>query len=225
MKRCPELIVMLTYNDRTVQNAYEIFKKNKEAKAMYWGIKEKGLPQADMKKLCSYIKECGKTAVIEVVAYSEEECLSGAKLAVKCGFDILMGTVFYDSVNEYCKKHKLKYMPFVGKVENRPSVLSGGIDEMISCAEEYLEKGVYGFDLLAYRYKGDSEELIRKFVSGIDAPVCVAGSISDYEKINTVLDVGAWAFTIGGALFEEKFGNDFSGQIDAVCDFLKYNGE
>ena len=40
MKDIPELIVMLTYNDCTANNAYEIFDKCKNSQAKYWGFKE-----------------------------------------------------------------------------------------------------------------------------------------------------------------------------------------
>ena len=44
MSKHPELIVMLTHNDRTVENAYEIFDACKDAKAKYWGFKEVCIP-------------------------------------------------------------------------------------------------------------------------------------------------------------------------------------
>ena len=166
-------------------------------------------------------KDCGKTTVLEVVAYSEHECIKGAKMAVECGCDILMGTMFFDSVNCYCKEHKLRYMPFVGKVTNRPSILEGAIDEMIAEANGYLEKGAYGIDLLGYRYVYDAEELIKKFVSQVNAPVCVAGSIDCYSKIDTVKETGAWAFTIGGAFFEKCFDGSFVEQINKVCEYIE----
>lgn len=56
MSKHPELIVMLTHNDRTVENAYEIFDACKDTKAKYWGFKEVGIPLDEMKKLCSYMK-------------------------------------------------------------------------------------------------------------------------------------------------------------------------
>lgn len=215
-----QLIVMLTNNDQTVSNAYEIFEQCKNAKAKIWGMKEKTLPLEQMKELFAYMKKCGKTTVLEVVAYTEEECISGAKIAVECNCDILMGTIFFDSVNEFCKEHKLKYMPFVGKVENRPSILSGEIAEMIVEANKYLKKGVFGFDLLGYRYTGDAVELNKKFVSQIDAPVCIAGSINSFDRLNEVKEVFPWAFTIGGAFFENKFGENFEEQINKVCDYV-----
>ena len=176
MKDEIQLIVMLTYKDKTVNNAYEIFEQCKNSKAKFWGFKEVPLPIEQMKKLYEYMKKCGKTTVLEVVAYTEEECMNGAEIAVECGCDILMGTIFFDSVNEFCKKNNLKYMPFVGNVEGRPSILKGSIEEMIIEANKYLEKGVFGFDLLGYRYSGDAVELNKKFVSQVNAPVCIAGN-------------------------------------------------
>lgn len=152
-----ELIVMLTHNDLTVLNAAEIFDQCKNSKAQYWGFKEEPLPLEEMKKLFSYMKACGKTTFLEVVAYSEEEGLEGAKLAHECCCDILMGTIFSDKINKFCQENKMKYMPFLGNITGRPSVLEGSIDSFIDEANQYLAKGVFGFDLLGYRYSGDAE--------------------------------------------------------------------
>lgn len=43
-----------------------------------------------------------KKTFLEVVEYTEEEGLERAKIALECGCDILMGTLFYDSINEFC---------------------------------------------------------------------------------------------------------------------------
>ncbi|MBR0104883.1 MAG: hypothetical protein IJM06_04715 [Firmicutes bacterium] len=216
-----KLIVMLTQNDRTVVNASDIFEKCRGSKAELWGFKEEGIPLAEMKALYARIKECGKTAVMEVVAYSEEEGLAGAKTAAECGCDILMGTMFFDSVNEFCRENDLKYMPYVGRVTQRPSILEGAIDEMIAEAEKCLEKGVYGFDLLGYRYTGDAEKLIEEFVSRVKAPVCVAGSVNSFERLDFLKKAKPWAFTIGGAFFDKKFGEDFCEQVDRVCGYME----
>ena len=109
MKNVPELIVMLTYEDFTVRNAAEIFEACKNSKAKYWGLKEHPLPKEEIKRLFSRMKECGKTTFLEVVAYTEAEGLEGAKVAVECGCDILMGTSYFDSIHAYCKQHELKY--------------------------------------------------------------------------------------------------------------------
>lgn len=220
MKKKPILVVMLTYNDMTVENAYEIFDQCKDSKAEYWGFKEEPLPLDEMKKLYAYMKECGKKTSLEVVAYTEKECIEGAKMAVECGCDMLMGTIYFDSVNKICKENGLEYMPFVGEVTERPSVLGGTIDGMIAEAKSYLEKGVSGIDLLGYRFTGDAVELNKIFVQEIDAPVCIAGSINSYQRLDEILDAAPWSFTIGSAFFENKFEGTFKEQINKVCDYI-----
>ena len=221
MKNLPVLIVMLTYNDMTVLDAEEIFERCKNSKAQYWGMKEEPLPFEKMKNLYDTMKKCGKTTVLEVVAYNEEECLKGAETAVKCGCDILMGTIFSDSINNYCKEHNLRYMPFVGDVYDRPSVLGGTIDGMIAQAKEYISKGAYGIDLLGYRFTGDAVELNRRFVSEVNAPVCIAGSVNSYQRLDELKEASPWAFTIGSAFFDKDFDEDFLTAVNKVCTYME----
>ena len=221
MKTGTELCVMLTKNDMTVPDAAEIFEHCKDSAAAIWGFKEEPLSLPEMKSLYSRMRECGRQTVLEVVCYDEAGSLAGAKTAVECGCDYLMGTAFFDSVNDYCRDHGMKYCPFVGRLSGRPTVLDGDIDEMIDEARGYLAKGVYGIDLLGYRYTGDAEALIERFVAAVDAPVCVAGSVDSFARLDTLKRVQPWSFTIGGAFFDNKFGTDFAGQINTVCDYMK----
>ena len=221
MKNSLNLIVMLTHNDKTAMNAYDIFEQCKNSKAKFFGFKEKPLPLSEMKKLYKYMKKCDKTTVLEVVSYTESEGIEGAKMAVECGVDILMGTKYFASIHDICEKNNIKYMPFVGEVVERPSVLKGTVDSMINEANRLVEKGVYGFDLLGYRFEGNASELNKQFVSKIDVPVCVAGSVDSYTRLDELKEIMPWAFTIGGAFFENKFGDDFYTQINNVCEYVK----
>lgn len=221
----PELIVMLTHNDLTVANAREIFEECKQSKAKLWGFKEKPLPKEAMKTLYAEMKACGKTTFLEVVAYSEEEGLKGAELAVYCKCDILMGTIFSDKINHYCQQHNLEYMPFVGEISGRPSVLNGTITDIIAEAKSYIDKGAYGIDLLGYRYTGDAIQLNKSLVQHVDAPVCLAGSIDSYERLNEVKRANPWAFTIGSAFFDNKFQASIAEQINIVCDYMRHPWE
>ena len=216
----PQLIVMLTWHDFTVENAKQVFEQCKHSKAQYWGFKEHPLPFEQMKELYSSMKQCGKTTLLEVVAYSEREGLEGAKMAAACQCDILMGTKFYDSINDYCRDHGIKYMPFVGNVQGRPSVLKGTVQGMIAQAQDYIARGAYGIDLLGYRYAGDAAALNKALVAAINAPVCLAGSIDSYQRLDEVLDANPWAFTIGSAFFENKFDGTFLEQVNKVCDYM-----
>ena len=219
-KNLDKIIVMLTNNDVTVENAYEVFDACKDLPIKNWGFKDVGLPRQKAKELAEYMKQCGKTTFLEVVAYTEEECMEGAKMGVACGVDYLLGTLYFDSINDYCKENGMKYLPFVGTIEGRPSVLKGTMEEIIEQGKQCLAKGVAGFDLLGYRYVGDAVELNRRFVAETPAPVVLAGSVNSYQRLDEVKAANPWAFTIGGAFFENKFDGTFAEQIDKVVDYI-----
>lgn len=215
-----ELIVMLTYQDKTVPNAKNIFECSKESRARFWGFKEAGLPLSEMAALTRCMKQAGKTVFLEVVSYTEQEGLKGAQAAAFCGCDVVMGTMFSEKIADFCKENGLRYMPFVGDVRERPSVLYGSVDEMIKQAQAALEYGVDGFDLLGYRYVGNAAVLSETFLREVRAPVCLAGGINSFERLAQVKRTSPWTFTIGSAFFEHRFGDSFREQIDAVCAFL-----
>lgn len=217
----PYLIVMLTYNDMTVENAYEIFDSCKESKAVCFGFKEEPLPIDEMKRIFGLMKENGKTTGLEVVAYTEDEGLEGAKMAVECGCDFLMGTIFSDKILALCKENNIKYMPFVGKVTERPSILEGEASDMIKEANEYIKKGAFGIDLLGYRYTKDAFSLIKEVTNGVKGPVCVAGSVDSYNRLDEILEANPHSFTIGSAFFDNKFDGTFSEQIDKVVSYIE----
>ena len=216
----PELIVMLTHDDLTVENAYQVFEECKDTKAVYWGFKEQPLPLEEMKRIYARMKECGKRTALEVVAYTEAEGMEGAKMAAECGCDVLMGTCYSQSISRFCQQRGIAYMPFVGQITGRPSILEGSIEGMIAEAARLKAEGVFGIDLLGYRYHADAEQLISELVRKNDLPVCVAGSIDSYERLKFIKQVQPWAFTIGSAFFEHKFGESIAEQIDRVCDFI-----
>ena len=114
-------------------------------------------------------------------------------------------------------------MPFVGEVTGRPSVLSGSVEKFLNQADRYLEKGVYGVDLLGYRYVGDANLLNETFVSTEHAPVCLAGSIDSYSRLDDVCRIAPAFFTIGSAFFENKFGSTLPEQIDNVYNYIQNN--
>ena len=222
----PELIVMLTYNDKTVEDALELFNRMKDTPVTHWGFKDVGLPPEEMKKVVDSMNAAGKTTYLEVVSLTEEEGLAGAKLAAECGFNILMGTVFFDSINDYLKDKPVKYYPFPGHVHSHPSILEGTIAEIVQHARDMQAKGVDGMDLLTYRYTGDAPKLLREVVKATGVPLVSAGSIDSFDRIAEVRDTGAWGFTIGTAFFEKKFvpQGSFRENMMAVWDWLQKHG-
>ena len=217
----PHLIVMLTHNDHTVANAREIYLQNRHSQAQFWGFKEEPLPRQEMKDLFAQMKQDGKTTFLEVVEYTEEAGLAGAETALECGCDILMGTKFYDSINQFCQANGLKYMPFVGELAERPTILSGNIADIIAEAQSYAAQGVHGIDLLGYRYTGDAAKLNAELVKSVSVPVCIAGSVNSYQRLDELKAAQPWAFTIGSAFFDNQFSGSIAEQIDKVCDYMK----
>ena len=189
MSNSVKLIVMLTNNDETVENANEIFESCKDLEVEYWGFKDVGLPIVEMKKLVKSMKEAHKKTILEVVSRTEKEGMEGAKLAVECGFDYLMGTVFYEEIANYLIDKHPKYFPFCGKVHGHPSILDGSVEEIIDHAKDILKKGADGVDILAYRYIEDADKrLIKDFLKQIKKPVVLAGSINSWDRLEKVLN-------------------------------------
>ena len=216
--RYPKLIVMLTHNDVTVPDAKQIFLEAKNAPADYWGFKDEGLSEADMRDLVQCMKAAGKTTFIEILASDEAGGLKSAKLALKCGFDYILGTHYYDSIHELANSHGIKYLPFVGKRKNHR--LYGEIDDIIAEAKQVLAKGTYGVNLPGFRYVGDAPALIKRLVKSVDKPVSVVGSINSFERLDLIKETNPWMFTIGSAFFENVYGETFSEQIEVVTDYL-----
>jgi hypothetical protein len=218
-----QLIVMLTYNDETVKNAAEIFAGVKDLPITHWGFKDVGLSSDEMKALVQQMKAAGKTTYLEVVSLSEAEGLRGAHLAVDAGFDVLMGTVFFDSINQFLKDKPIKYYPFPGHVFDHPSILDGTIENTVNHAKFLECQGVQGLDLLAYRYTGDAPRLLKEVVQSVKIPLVCAGSVATFERIAEVFDSGAWGFTIGSAFFDQKFvpQGDFRENLFAVSEWMK----
>lgn len=219
----PEFILMLTYNDTTVKEALNIFRECRVAPVAHWGFKDVGLPPDEMKLLVHEMKAAGKTTYLEVVSLSEEEGLRGAEIAVEAGFDVLMGTVFFDSLLEYLKGKPIDYYPFPGHIHGHPSILDGTIDEIVAHARFLESRGVQGMDLLSYRYVGDAARLLSEVVRATTVPIVSAGSIDSYRRLAEVWQAGAWGFTIGSALFDKKFIPDgsFLDNTLAVCNWLE----
>ena len=99
-------------------------------------------------------------------------------------------------------------------------MLKGTINGMIAEARDYIARGAAGIDLLGYRYTGDAVALNKALVAALNAPVCLAGSIDSYARLNEVKAANPWAFTIGSAFFENKFDGTFAQQVDKVCNFM-----
>jgi putative N-acetylmannosamine-6-phosphate epimerase len=106
-------------------------------------------------------------------------------------------------------------------------LLRGSIDEVVSDARKAAASGVDGINLLAYRYNGDVDHLMDSVKTAVAIPLIVAGDINSFERIERVMRLGAWGFTIGSAIFERKFSKDPSvaAQIKAIMATIEEKEE
>ncbi len=66
----------------------------------------------------------------------------------------------------------------------------------------------------------------QEFVKQVRGNVCLAGSVSSFQRLSEIKATSAWAFTIGGAFFEKKFcEGTFADNINAVLDYLDKEGD
>ena len=221
----PELIIMLTNNDITVTNSAEVFDTCKDLPAQHWGFKDVGLSKDEMIALNRKMKDAGKTTYLEVVTYTEEGCVEGAKLAGECGFDYLTGTVYYPAVKPVLEQYSMKYLPFPGKVGGSPVALTGTIDEIVADSVRLIEAGADGVDLTAFRYTdGDPMELAYAVGNriGMDK-LTIAGSISNTARMDLMNELGCKAYTMGSALFGANFVKDgtFRENLEFVLHYLE----
>jgi hypothetical protein len=169
----PKLILMFTLNDMTVSDAIDHFEMVKDLDVDYFGFKEIGLPQNQMKELNDKIHKSGFKSFLEVVEYEEDRIYEPAKMAVDMGFDYLMGTIYFPSIWDIIKDKDIKYFPFCGKIYDRPSILDGTIEEIVKDAKRIEAEGAQGFDLLAYRYKYQDKvnDLILALKKALKVPI------------------------------------------------------
>jgi CheY-like chemotaxis protein len=198
-----EFIFMLTHHDSTVPNALEVYETLRDSGLRHVGFKDVGLPVRSLAELARRMREDGRTTYLEVVSTAAEDELRSIRAARDIGVNVVMGGTQADKAVPLLAGSGIRYYPFPGHVVGHPSVLLGTTAEIIASAADLMARdGVDGLDLLAYRHSGDVDAIIRGVVEVSTGPVVVAGSIDSAEQIRAVTVLGAWAFTIGGAVFE-----------------------
>lgn len=202
----PEFIFMLTHEDVTVENALEVYDEVRNTGLRYVGFKDVGPSFETLKELAQTIHEGGHEVMLEVVSERREDELRSARAALDLGVDYLLGGTHADEVAEIVAGTGVRYCPFPGRIVGHPSLLRGGIEEISDSARKLAAmEEVWGLDLLAYRYDGDVDALVRSVVDAVDVPVIAAGSVDSAEKIGRLSDAGVWGFTVGSAIFDGTF--------------------
>jgi len=215
-----EFIFMLTHHDRTVDDALAVYERTRGTGLRYVGLKDVGATPQVLAELIAAARDDGLEVMLEVVSTSAEDELRSLRAAAELGVDWVLGGTHADEGAAILRGRGIKYCPFPGRVIGHPSELDGELEEIAEHSRSLTAlEGVHGLDLLAYRHRSiDPVALTRAVVGASAGPVIVAGTIASFGQIRDVADAGAWGFTIGGAIFEDRLpgGPGITGQLREV---------
>ena len=215
-----EFIFMLTRDDVTLSDARGVYASVAGTGLRHVGCKDVGLPRDELAALMDDIRSNGHTTYLEVVSETEEATLESARAAAEIRPDNLIGGTLIEPVQEILAGTGVKFWPYVGQIVGHPCLLRGTIEEIVADTERAASLGVDGINLLAYRYDGDVDALVRAVVGATDLPVICAGSVDSGARIRALEGCGAWGFTIGTAALDGVLveGAPLSGQLEAALE-------
>lgn len=220
-----QVIAMLTNDDKTVPNALEVFEANKHARTACWGFKDIGIAPADAMALVKAMKAAGKTTFMEPLLEDEESCLRAAAMAVECGFDYVIGMVYNGKAHALLKANGVRYLPTCGRRAGLPRMLYGTPGEIVADALRLTRDcGAEGICLSTFRYvEGDPEVMSLAVNEALAANLIISGGINDFPRLDFVKRLNPWGFTIGSALFKEKFGRGtpIADQLNRIQDYIE----
>ena len=203
----PDFIFMLTRADRTIADAEHRLPEALSAGVRHIGFKDVGLPPPALRRLADAIRRAGATAYLEVVSLDAASEAASARMALDLGVDVLMGGTRPEVVAPVIAGSRVRYYPYPGEVVGHPCVLQGTVESIVDSARRLLAlPGVHGLDLLAYRFNGDVEALMRAVCREAGGrPVVMAGSLDRAERLAAVAAAGAAGFTVGTAALDGVF--------------------
>ena len=215
-----EFIFMLTRDDVTIPDAREVYASVADSGVRHVGCKDVGLPREELAALMDDIRSNGHTSYLEVVSETEEATLASARVAAEIRPDHLIGGTVIEPVQAILAGTGVRFWPYVGQVVGHPCLLRGSIEEIADDTRRAADLGVHGINLLAYRYDGDVDALVRAVVGATRLPVICAGSVDSPERIQALAGCGAWGFTIGTAALDGALaeGAPLAGQLQAALD-------
>lgn len=200
---------MLTKHDVTIPDAFDVYSEVSLAltpdELPYIGFKNIGHPLKDLRELGHRIVGDGHKLVIEIVGASDESEREAAELALETGADILIGGTHTSAVTPLLAGSTVGYYPTLGDPTVEAGRLHGTVAEIVQEAEDLMAlPEVRGVMLLAYRFVGNSSELIKEVSAIPHIRIVNAGSVDSVERINELKRHNVWAYTIGSAVLDRS---------------------
>ena len=219
-----DFIFMLTNHDRTVDGALAVLEEVKPTGLTHVGFKDVGATPEQQRALAESAHAAGMTVYLEVVSTSAEAELASVSAGCAAGVAWILGGNNPELALPLLAGRGVNYAPFPGTIVGHPSVLQGSIEEIAAHTARLTGMpGVTGVDLLAYRHQDvDPLELTKAVVEASAGPVIAAGSVVTRDQIVGLKRAGASAFTIGGAIFDDKLpGDGIAAQVRTALDWAE----
>ncbi|MBM3549673.1 MAG: hypothetical protein FJX54_22265 [Alphaproteobacteria bacterium] len=216
-----DFIMMLTRNDRTVEDADEVVESVIDWGVAHIGFKDIGVPAATMRSVVNKIRAVGATSYLEVVSTTPDAVVTSLKAGRDLGVDRILG-----GTNTGVAKEILNglggYFPFPGLPIGHPTKLGGKPELIAEHCRAARAAGCGGVDLLAYRATdADPLDLVRAARGALNGGrLIIAGSVKSTEQIHALADAGADAFTIGSAAFDGSFSPSKGALRSQIRDIL-----
>ena len=215
-------ILMLTRNDRTIDDAEAVVADALGLGIRHIGFKDVGVSVATMRALVQKIRDAGGTSYFEVVSTTSAAIARSLETGRAIGADRILGGTDLAAAARVLGS-LAGYFPFPGRPVDHPTRLGGSPELVAEHTRNARELGCGGVDLLAYRAtEADPIELVcaaRRALAG--GMLIVAGSVNSPHRIHALAAAGVDAFTIGSAIFDGSFCPakcDFRGQVLEVFD-------
>lgn len=217
-----DFIMMLTRNDRTVDDADEVVDHVIDSGVRHIGFKDIGVPVPVMKSLVRKIRAAGATSYLEVVSTTPEAVLTSLSAGKELGVDRVLGGTSTGAAMKVLDGLQ-GYFPFPGLPVGHPTKLGGTPDLIAEHCRAARAAGCGGVDLLAYRATdADPLDLVRAARGALNGGrLIIAGSVKSRDQIHALAKAGADAFTIGSAAFDGSFSPSkgaLRGQIRDILD-------
>ena len=201
-----EFIMMLTRQDRTIEDCLDCLDLVQATGVRHIGFKDVGADVGTLRELCRQIEEAGAVSYLEVVSTSKEANLASAQIAMDIEVDRLLGGTEVEATLEVLGDSKIEYFPFVGRPFGHPTSLAGTPEEVAEDCRRCSKLGCAGVDLLAYRSTdADPVALMKAARAATDGELIIAGGVDSPARINEIVGTGADAFTVGSAIFDGSF--------------------
>lgn len=144
-------ILMLTRDDVTVADAYELLDEVLETDVVHIGFKDVGLPLSKMRQLVARLRDAGRVVHLEVVSLAHDDELRSVRVALGIGVDYVLGGTHWRDVAGLLRHSGVRYFPYPGRVYDHPAKLDGSTDEIVADADAIVGCAD-GINLLAYRH-------------------------------------------------------------------------